>query len=110
MTLFVGFRTLGYLPALHELSLWLSFRFKMPISSKVAPRYFLQMCDVTELELFTDQAEFNVVLERWFGELALEEDVRSENEGPRGLVLKGRLSTIFGSDLPVVNKANINTM
>ena len=65
---------------------------------------------VTKPELVTDQAEFNVVLERWFGELALAKDVRNENEGPRGLVLKGRLSTIFGSDLPVLNKADINTM
>ena len=70
ITLFAGFCTLGYLPALHELSLWLPFRFKMLTWSKIALRCFLQMCDVTEPELFTDQAEFNIVLERWFGELA----------------------------------------
>ena len=51
--------------------------------------------DVIEPELVTDQAEFNVVLDRWFGELALEDNVRKEIEGPRGLVRKGRLATYF---------------
>ena len=65
--------------------------------------------DVTELDLVTDQAEFNAVRDRWFGELVIEEDVRSENERPRGRVFKRWLSTICGFDLPVVYKADVNT-
>ena len=66
--------------------------------------------DVKEPELVTNQTEFNVVLDRWFGELALENNVRTEIEGPRGLFMKGRLATIFGSDLPVVDEATINAI
>ena len=61
-------------------------------------------------ELVKDQEEFNVVLDRWFGELALEDNVRTEIEEPRGLVMKRRLATKFGSDLPVVDKATINVI
>ena len=48
--------------------------------------------------------------DRWFGELAFIDILHTKIEGPRGLVMKKRLATIFGFDLPVVDKATINVI